>query len=274
MNLIYQYWDGEIKESCRAGVTAMRNYADRIGVEYIFEENPNFLHRHFCYDFGSYSPHYGAFKPVFDTSFDKYDKILFVDTDVFPLDNLTENIFDEFTGEIGICTEPEGSRIRTITKGRITHERDEVWAEMVYDVFGAEVPRDQYGVVVYNTGMVLYSKEARVKARKEWTDPQIYVDIIRRINLDSFYTCDQPYLHSQLFAYDFDVQDMNNGWNSYIHYSRLTTDPEGVKRQLCDWRNEDTKFVHVQFAGADNLDADTHWKIVNLPYKDWGIVCE
>ena len=269
MNLIYQYWDGEVKESCLAGVNAMKAYAERIGAEYIFEDNPNFLRTHFHYNFGGYSPHYGAFKPIFDESFDKYDKVLFVDTDVFPVDGLEENIFEAFHGEIGICTEPEQPRIRTITRGRITSAQDEAWAKMVKDVWETEVPRNDQGLVeVFNTGMVLYSKQSRLKARKEWVDPQIYYSLVRSKRLDSFYICDQPYLHAMMFINNFDVQRMDNGWNSYIHYTR-TKDKED--RYLCDWRNKSTKFVHVQFAGADNLDADTHWRIVNLPQNEWNL---
>ena len=269
MNLIYQYWDGDVRESCRAGVIAMQQYAERIGAEYIFEENPQFLKKHFGYNFGNYSPHYGAFKPIYDESFDKYDKILFVDTDVFPIEGLTQNIFDEFTGEIGICTEPEQPRIRTITKGRITSKQDEKWADMVKRIWDTDVPRTEDGLVeVFNTGMVLYSKQARVKAREEWVDPDLYVQLCKREGLDSFYNCDQPYLHAMMFVCDFDVQYMENGWNSYIHYAR-TVDRE--ERYLCDWRNKSTKFVHVQFAGADNLDQRTHHRIVNLPQEKWNL---
>lgn len=268
MNLIYQYWDGEVRESCLAGVNAMKKYAETIGAEYIFEDNPRFLNKHFGYDFGNYSPHYGAFKPIFDESFDKYDKILFVDTDVFPVEELETNIFDEFTGEIGICNEPFQPKQRLITKGRITSAQDDKWAKMVKDIWGAEVPRVDGLVEVFNTGMVLYSKEARQKAREEWVDPQTYVSFVRSKRLDAFYTCDQPYLHAMMFVCNFDVQRMNNGWNSYIHYTR---DIHHSDRYLCDWRDEETKFVHVQFAGADNLDAETHWRIVNLPKEEWGI---
>lgn len=267
MNLIYQYWDGVVKESCKAGVDAMCEYADRIGVEYIFESNPRFLKNFFGYDFAQYSPHYGAFKPVFDASFDKYDNILFCDTDVFPLDGLEENIFDSFTGEIGICTEPFQPKQRTITTGRITSKQDERWAKMVKDIWNTEVPRTEDGLVeVFNTGVVLYSKEARLKARNEFTDPKNYVSCVRSRGLDSFYTCDQPYLHAQMFVHKFDVQRMHNGWNSYLHHTR-DINHDGM--YLCDWRDDDTKFVHVQFAGADDLDAQQHWEAVNLPTDEW-----
>lgn len=266
-DLIYQYWDGNVRPSARAGVEAMRKYAETIGVKYIFEENPQFLRKHFGYDFGGYTPHYGAFKPIWDESFDQYDNILFCDTDVFPIDGLETNIFAEFIGEIGICNEPFQPKQRTITKGRITSQQDEKWAKMVKDVWNTEVPRTEEGLVeIFNTGMVLYTRGARMKARKLFTDPKKYVSVVRSRGLDSFYTCDQPYLHAQMFIHKFLVQRMDNGWNSYIHHTR---DIHHTDRYLCDWRDGNTKFVHVQFAGADNYGEKEHWEFVNLPQEQW-----
>lgn len=269
-NCIYQYWDGEIKESCRAGVEAMKAYAARIDADYIFEENPQFLKKQFGLNFGSYSPHYGAFKPVFDSSFDGYDKVMFVDTDVFPVEGLTDNIFDEFTSEIGICTEPMQPALRKQSGGRITNQSDEYWAFIVEKMlfeninvnrhFPVTLPRYENGdLKIYNTGMVLYSKHGRRRARNMWVYFKRYFDLMCNYKLDPFYTCDQPYLHAMLSYTEHDVQEMDNGWNSYIHYFKS---PDGM-RYLCDWRDDSTKFVHVQFAGADNLTTEQHHVIVN-----------
>ena len=116
--------------------------------------------------------------------------------------------------------------------------------------------------------MVLYSKEARLKARTEFCDFKVYVDLMRKNPLVAFYSCDQPYLHAMMYGCEFDVQEMDNGWNSYIHYTR---DIYHEDRYMCDWRDENTKFVHVQFAGADNLGTATHWRIVNLPQEHWNL---
>ena len=105
MNLIYQYWDGEILESCKAGVDASRQYAREIGVEHRFDDNPNFVKRWYGQSFGVYTPHFGILKLIYDTSFDDYDDILFLDADVFPVENLDVNIFDHFQADIGIVSE-------------------------------------------------------------------------------------------------------------------------------------------------------------------------
>ena len=104
--ILYQYWDGNDTSGNRAGVSAMKKYADTIGSEYLYEHNPRFVT-----NLGQYYPHYGSFKPIYDEKFKDYDYILFADTDVFPIDGLKENIFEQFYEtdfEIGICEEWQG----------------------------------------------------------------------------------------------------------------------------------------------------------------------
>ena len=264
---IYQYWDGTPRPSCYAGVRNMREYADRIGADYKFEQNPNWLRTRWKIENGGYSAHYGAFKPLFDSAWDDYDKILFVDTDVFAVDGLTENVFDHFTGEIGICDEPFQPKQRTITTGRITSQQDGRWANMVKNHYGVEVPRTEDGLVrIFNTGMVLYSKEGRLKAQQDFEPFDSYIGLVRTSGLDSFYTCDQPYLHAMMYAKDFDVQEMDNNWNSYVHGTR---DINHEKRYIVDHRTPDTKFVHCQFPGADAMDEAQLLRVVNLPREEW-----
>lgn len=268
-NVIYQYWDGNVRESCLAGSRNMKAYADRIGADYLFEDNPKFLKSRFGLDFGSYSPHYGAFKPVYDESFAEYDNVLFVDTDVFTVDGLTENIFENFDAEIGICTEPSQPKRRQITLGKITTEADERWASVVEKEYNIQVPRTDEGLMkVYNTGMVLYSKEGLQKARERFVPFQDYVNLIRPHGLPSFYNCDQPYLHAMMLACDFNWVEMDNNWNSYVFTTR---DKEHDGRYNVDERTPDTKFVHVQLRGADDWGEREHWNVVNLPRSQWGV---
>ena len=118
-NLIYQYWDGEIKDSCRAGSKNMKRYSEIIGAEYIFEENPNYAKSLGWKIPKKPAAHFGALKPVFCEKFDIYDNILYVDTDVFAIETLKEDIFQLFEKEIGICDEPEQPKLRQITNGKI-----------------------------------------------------------------------------------------------------------------------------------------------------------
>ena len=264
-NLIYQYWDGNVTASCRAGVAAMKIYADRIGADYLFEENPRFVT-----NLGGYSPHYGSFKPIFDASFDKYDNVLFCDTDIFPVDGLTESIFDNFVADVGICTEPLQPKLRKETPGRITSAHDERWASIIKGKWNADMPRNEDGLLkVYNSGVVMWSRKGRMKAKEKFVPFKEYVNLIKSTpGLIAFYTADQNYLHAMLTVAGMDYVDLNNGWNSYIHYIK---EPKTNKKVPNDTRTKDTKFVHIQMAGADHYDAEKLNRITNLPKDEWNI---
>ena len=77
--LIYQYWLGKPGIAVKAGIENMKAYANQIGADYKFAKNPTWGSNH-C-DIPEY---YNAFEPIYNPEFyEKYDKILFVDTDVF-----------------------------------------------------------------------------------------------------------------------------------------------------------------------------------------------
>tara|TARA_E500000318_G_scaffold88996_2_gene86478 strand:+ start:6771 stop:7586 length:816 start_codon:yes stop_codon:yes gene_type:complete len=266
-NLIYQYWNGKVKPSCRAGVKNMKEYADRIGVDHVFEENPNYTQK-LAMPNWSHAKYFDCFKPVFENEFNEYDNILFCDTDVFAIKGLTENIFDGFNHDIGICDEPFQPKQRTITLGRITSQSDNKWANLIEKTYGGKMPRTEDGLVrAYNTGVVLYSRKGINKVREQFEKFDSYARLVLNAGLDGFYSCDQPYLHAMLFSKDIDILEMDNGWNSYVHG---TTDKIQPKRRIVDHRNENTKFVHCQFPGADNMNEEQLLKIVNLPQKEWG----
>lgn len=261
-NLIYQYWDGNILQGCQAGIDNMKAYAERIGAEYLFEHNPRFVT-----NLGSYSPHYGAFKPIYDEKFHEYDNVLFTDTDVFAVDNLKENIFVGFDADIGICTETFQPKARAKLTGQISGTNDEKWAAAVKAKWGVEMQRTPEGLLkVYNSGVVLYSNKGLLKAKERFVPFMEYVNLIKSTGLGSFYTCDQPYLHAMLTVANMDYVEMDNNWNSFVHH--CGTGKEKI-RPINDMRTNDTKFVHIQLRAADHNDAKWHWNITNLPENEW-----
>jgi len=264
-NLIYQYWDGKLTPGCKAGVECMKKYADRIGAVHLFEHNPRFVT-----NLGTYSPHYGSFKPIYDETFHIYDNVLFTDTDVFPVEGLKENIFENFNSEIGICTEPDQPKLRTMTLGRITSSLDEKWAETIKTVWNVELPRTEEGLLkAYNSGVVLYSNKGLLAARDRFLPFNEYINVINsNRELISFYTSDQNYIHTMLKVAKMDYIELDGGWNSYIHYAKTI---ESKDRYVNDTRTKDTKFVHVQLAGADHYDAEKHHRIVNSPINEWSL---
>ena len=240
----------------------MKKYAAHIGVEYLFEGNPRFVT-----NLGGYSPHYGSFKPIYDESFHEYDNVLFLDTDIFAVDGLQENIFEGFDAEIGICTEPQQPMLRK-RGGMITSAHDELWATMVESKWNVKMPRNDKGLLkVYNSGVVMYSNAGLLKAKKNFVPFKKYVDLVNSTKgLIMFYTADQNYLHAMLEVGKMDWVELDNTWNSYIHLIREVGSNAKVPN---DTRTKNTKFVHIQMAGADHFDADKLHRITNLPKDKW-----
>lgn len=262
-NLIYQVWAGDLSEEAKISSNLMKAYAERIGAEYILDLNPNIASK-IC-DVPMY---FEWLNPIIDDRFLKYDKVLSVDLDVFPVYNLNENIFEEDIGDIGACTEPfQGRQRATVTVGgHINRENDERWASVVKQNWGVSLPRDEdQNLKVYNAGMVVFTKEGIEKAKK-WMPFQEYIDFMRNKGFGRFYTVDQNYFHLMVCANsNIDFREMNNGWNSQVHYIR---GPLSLANKINDERNKNTKLVHVQMTGH-KWDEQSLYEIVNLPQSKW-----
>lgn len=264
-NLIYQYWLGNnIPIGAKAGVENMKSYAERIGAEYRFAKNPGWASQ-YC-DIPQY---YNAFEPIYNTEeFEKYDNILFVDADVFAVDDLQENIFDQEIAEIGICRELHKEITRASGLGVNNYKTDQMWNSHLESYYKKSMPLNANGdMKVYNSGVVLYTRKGREKARKNFRPFQEYINLIRMTRLNKFYQIDQNYLHAMLTIADMDVTEMDPGWNTYIHYEGNAAE---VPRPVFDGRDQwNAKFVHVQLRNADNHDAEWHHTIVNKPQSEW-----
>ena len=261
--IIYQYWDGIEKPGNKAGVELMKQYADKIGADHVYEKDANFIT-----NIGSYSSSYGLFKAIYEYS--DYDYVMYADCDLVPRDDCTENIFENLGDhDIGICEEPNAplARKKYTIGGGINNKNDEAWVSLIEKKWNVTLPRTKDGLPkVYNSGMVLWSKAGMEKAREKLYDFGKYVNLINAFKLPPFYTCDQHYIHAMLEVCNFNWIQMPYKWNSSVHY-----DP-GVKiqpRPVIDLRKKDYNFVHIQINGADNFSKEKIHTIVNKPVKEW-----
>ena len=264
--LIYQFWEGTLSSGNKAGIELMKEYADRIGAEHLFELNPTWPDcRIKRQGLGRYNPHYGAFKPLFDPAFDNYDYILFCDTDVVPR-RTYQHIFGEFMQmcmddqvDIGICEEwmqPELREKHDI--GGINTANDKRWHKLIKDTYGHDMLVDEKGRPrVFNSGCVMYNGIARQKAREMLPDFKQYTDLMARSGLPPFYQGDQNYLNAMLPMFEWGI--MNYKWNSQIFFKPGTS---GNNRPISDY-TKDANFIHVQLRGADNYDMDKLKEVIN-----------
>jgi len=256
-NLIWQYWDGAVPPAARYSSQLMKEYATRIGAEYLFEDNPKHIKNR-----GRYSPHLGQLKVIDDPKFQEYDNVLFLDSDIFPVEGLDRNIFEGFNADIGICRESW----QTVNKPRNKKAEDSNWATRIEKIYGGKLPRDSKGnLIIYNSGCVMYSGKGIQNIRKNFIPLDDYMKSVR--DLSVFATTDQLYLHANLQRVNW--VELDEGWNSYVHYLPNTTG--GINRPINDTRTSTTKFVHIQLRGADHFNNETLHRITNRPVKEWNI---
>ena len=270
--VIYQFWEGNLSTGNEAGVKLMKEYADRIGVEHVFELNPSWPSdaRIKRQNLGRYNPHYGAFKPLFDVSFDNYDYILFCDTDVVPRKTY-EHIFGEFMQmamddqvEIGICEEHMQPELRSkYNMGGINSKNDLRWHDLIKQRYGTEMAKDAKGRHrVFNSGCVMYSALARKKAQEKFVDFKDYCSYMAQSGMPPFYQGDQNYLNAMLPHFKYGI--MNYKWNSQVFFEPNTT---GDYRPISDYTNDETNFVHVQLRGADNYNMARLKKVIKYDQR-------
>jgi hypothetical protein len=269
-NLIYQYWDGEVRPSAQYGSDCMKAYAEKIGADYIFDLNANFGKK---FGLGRVTPYYGCFKPVFDDAFLEYDNVMFADTDIFPLDKCDENIFDTFTGELAMATEPLQTQYRfdPKLKKQCNKVTELTWSRLVTEKYGCEIPLDPDGrPKVYNSGVVLYSNAGLRKCREQFEPFLPYVEMVESDPScrGKVYGTDQGYLHAMACSMDIDFVELDNEWNRYITWCPYDNSNSFV-RTAVDPRTKDTKMVHIQMRGADNQSNAWHHTIANKPKSDW-----
>jgi len=279
--LIYQFWEGpKMSIGNQAGTELMAEYAKKIGVEYQFERNPSWPEnaRVQRQNLGPYNPHYGAFKPLFDSAYDNYDYILFCDTDIIPLThsrlNPRKNIFAEFMGlrheqveskqpltDLWISEEWMQPQLRAEhNMGGINNQNDIKWSHIVESAYGSKIPTDNRGRPrVFNSGVVLYSAQGRQWAQENFVDFKEYCDLMRSRSLPPFYQGDQNYLNAMMTA-GMNWSIMPYKWNSQMFFKPGTT---GDNRPVSDYRLKDTQFVHLQQRGADNWDKERIVETVN-----------
>lgn len=268
-NLIYQYWNGNVRPSARYGSDCMREYAHRIGAVYKFDVNSNFPSE----NLGRVHKFYGCFKPVFDDSFLDYDNVLFVDTDVFPVEGLSESIFEAVDADLAMATEPLQPLYRydNTLRNQCNQLTEEAWANIVTNKWGCKLPIDQFNrYKVYNSGVVLYSRAGLKKCREQFIPFKEYVKVVEAspIVRGKVYSTDQGYIHAMATCMDINFQELDNEWNRLVTWDPYS--PKGKKRKAVDPKTRDTKFVHVQMRGADNMDDHWHWTVVNRPKSEWG----
>lgn len=254
-NLIYQFWNGTVPYYAMCSAKQIGTYANYIGVEHRVDLNKPFSH-------GLNSNYMDCLRPIFDPAFEDYDNVLFLDMDIFPTVLADCNIFEENVKGIGMVREPLQPQLRFESNGPINTAADKMWAIRAKHAFDITVPLDSNRrPLVFNSGVVYYTKEAREAARS-WPEYDEYVRSMQGMN--RFYHLDQNYLGVMVHSGKTEFTEMDIKWNSQVHYTGDKT-----PRDVIDNRVDNTVFVHVQTRPRDILNDHMIHDIVNKPVNQW-----
>jgi len=227
MNLIYQCHIARTEPRfVTISSEAFRKYAGLCKADYTYSSTQYFKHRK---EWKNLNFYYEIFRLIYDPSFDVYDNILFVDTDVIPITNIS--IFDSVNlskCDIMACFEKHMQGLTDTSNQWINNCRR----------YGIEVNdwHKFYNDVSFNTGVVLFTKKARQQMRQAFDSWDLWMETYD----DSIWEyTDQPFFNIQCYKHNINVAPMNTIWNSdylnpvkdarFIHYSNYQGKEQLVK---------------------------------------------
>jgi len=223
-------------------------YADKIGADYLYSDQAVYTKDE--YERDTTVCLFECLRLIYDPIFDEYDNVFFADTDIVV--NTDESIFDIHEGDVTGVLE---SDIRTASGGGYNgwDYKESTYNDQVrkFEHHGIPItpampPNRPSKIQIMNTGVVVWSKQARLRARevfddwKEWyfEGPQIHMSLMN----------DQPYLSGQFVKHDFDLNlILDQTWNDSPHYA--TEDEFFEKAKMChytggEWKVDMIKHYH------------------------------
>jgi len=261
-NVIFQYMitskatdtRGDIKGRNRsslyqecAGISreSFEIYADKIGVEHIYSDERVHTKGHEC----STSLLHECLRIIYDPMFDEYDDLLFADTDIVV--NTEDNIFE-------LCN--TGADVYGVLESDfVTHsgggynawdnKNSDAWRDIQLKwkandcpIVPTSPPNRPSKVTMMNTGFMVWTKEARLRARElfgsweEWCYGEPIVHMCA--------TNDQPYISANLMKHGFKIGTIDTTWNDSPHYA--TEDEFLAKARMCHYTGGEWKIDMLQ----------------------------
>lgn len=212
-NLIFQYYvnlEGPRPEYVDLSISKFKEYAKHVGAEYLFKDSLKFIqgkkpHPHHIY--------FEWLRLIYEPYWEQYDKILFVDTDVIP--EKLDNIFDQKIEHVGMVAERHYRGMNGKPGFSRKHNQGK-WPKLLTfmkEKGHYEMHNGEKFWVVYNSGVMLWSKEGRKMARNRFKIWREWYTQMSNFPCEKQLTLDQPYLNTQL--HKIVVTELPLKWNCY-----------------------------------------------------------
>lgn len=214
------------KQVANASSKSVKAYASSIGVNYKYTESPYFKYK----TKGSEGLLYEVSRLWMDSFFDDYDDVLFLDTDIL-ISKQAGNIFEHHSNDISGVLESEiftskganyapwhtnenklFSILNTYKKGGVP-----IHSASVYP------PLNPCKILCMNTGVMVWSKSARLKARKEFMNWWDWYEIGVERNNPMWLNNDQFYISAMCVKHDMKINFLGQEWNDSPHYDSKET---------------------------------------------------
>ena len=240
---------------------SFREYARDIGVHHQYSTKQVFT----AGKTGSTVLLFECLRIIYDPIYDRYDKIAFIDSDI--ICNTRENIFDQTNGYD--VTGVFESEIRSGTDGGYNtwDYSDKIKKQLItkYERNGipivpTESPYRPSCVTTFNTGVLVWTKEARLKARECFDDWYEYMADGDKHGDPFWLNNDQPFISGQLTKHGFNIRSIDQKWNDTPTHWK-------------DDRGYDMNFLHYTGGGnkvvmLDDYEADKFRYLVTDEYRN------
>jgi len=201
--LIFQYYIGkDLPEWAQISKDRFKKYSTATNSDYFFTNSSTY----------SDNPYFENLRVVYDSNFDDYDRILYVDVDVIP-ENFTENIFEVDIKDIGMVPEyrPPGMNADPLF---MLPNYELNWRHIALQnnipVVTPKTVKANY--LMFNSGVILWSKEGRYKARQRFSNWQVW-----NKQMNGLFSLDQPYLTGQTIKH-LDYTELELKWNCFPRF--------------------------------------------------------
>ena len=185
---------------------------------------------------------------IYDPLYDDFDKVAFIDSDI--ICNTEENIFDQTNGydvtgvfESEIRTEKDGGYNTWDYSDKIKKELTEKYKRNNIPLVPTESPYRPSCITTFNTGVLVWTKEARLKAREEFDDWYDYMQDGDKHGDPFWLNNDQPFISGQLVKHGFNIQSIDQTWNDTpTHYK----DERGYNQNFLHYTGGGNKVVMLE----------------------------
>jgi hypothetical protein len=253
MNLIFQYYFGEMTESAELSKQSFSRYANKIGATHHFSTNESFIRNSVFHNEWATSMRYffEMLRVVYDPIYDEYDKVMYCDCDILAVTD--ENIFDIFTGEVGGVVEGDaqtqndrlGGNRNVNDKLPLTNPKMKKELTRKFESTNMPMVESKPPFSLYehhmpfsiNSGVVLWSKEGRIKARERFDRWEAFLyDSVKTNNMKGWMH-DQLFITGQIPKHGLDFQPLHPEWNDNPSHYRHLNYPEDVPLKFWHYAN-------------------------------------